>query len=92
MCKARSWRACALIVTLLLPALFGCATAPSSSPPRVAPESPIPPLPLQARQPTRPEICSPTCSAGLMRLREELGHLQTKPLQPAEPAKAPMTP
>ena len=49
--------------------LTGCAHESPSypvDPPRV------PPLAKQARQPARPEICVPTCPAGLTRLRTNL--------------------
>lgn len=92
MFKPKSWRALAPIVTLLLVALSGCASAPRSLPQPAEQVPQIPPLAPQARQPQRPEICLPTCSAGLMRLREQLLLMPTKPLQPVPPAKAPMTP
>jgi hypothetical protein len=58
-----------MLVALLL-LLTGCASTPQTLPP-VAPPA-IPPLPSEARQPPPPEVCLPTCSQGLMRLREQL--------------------
>ena len=58
-----------LMLLPLMTLLAGCAhELPSyhADPPAV------PVLPVEARQPTPPAICLPTCSAGLMRLREEL--------------------
>ena len=56
----------ALGLTLLLMLCAGCAPAPL-----VVPAQRLP-LPPEARQPPTPEICQPTCSAGLARLLERL--------------------
>ncbi|AHG41147.1 hypothetical protein N018_13405 [Pseudomonas syringae CC1557] len=57
----------------------GCASKPESwQPPQVAPPV-IPELPSEARQPPAPQWCSPTCSAGLTRERENWQRLMTSP-------------
>lgn len=74
-----AWRKLALMLLPMLLLASGCASkSPPSLPPVVVAAPEIPPLPPQARQPTPPEICSPTCSAGLMRLRMELLDLLTR--------------
>lgn len=83
-----------LIATSLLLATLasGCASSSPSSPPAVVlPPVPveIPPLPPQAQQPSPPPICSPSCSAGLMRLRTTLLDSLTEHLRQAPPASAP---
>lgn len=62
-------------LTLLVPAvlLTGCLGVLKPSPPSAPSAPPVPPpqipsLPAEARQPPTPELCSPTCSAGLQRL------------------------
>ena len=63
---------------LLVPALLltSCAVGPKPSPPNAPPTVTKPPeipaLPKEARQPATPELCSPTCSAGLRRRLESL--------------------
>lgn len=75
------------LMPLLLPMLVSaCAGVSQPLPPVVVPPPAIPPLPEVARQPTPPPICSPTCSAGLMRLRTELLNMLTQPTSPAEDA------
>ncbi len=69
-------RAAMLMLPLMLAA--GCAHKSTVLPPLVEPPA-IPALPQAARQPTPPPICSPTCSAGLTRLRKELLDMLTKP-------------
>lgn len=80
------WRAMLPVLVLLLSA---CAT------PQVAPQPPappqVPPLPASARQPQLPELCSPTCSAGLTRLRDDWRRRLTEATPPAGAASAPMT-
>ncbi|SEF19480.1 hypothetical protein SAMN03159371_00153 [Variovorax sp. NFACC28] len=50
--------------------LASCVTSsPPIAPPSVQPPQ-RPPLPPEGRQPPIPSICSPTCSAGLTRERE----------------------
>ena len=78
-------------VLLLVPLLLVAACATSSLPPVPAPAAPIPPLPAEARQPKPPSDCLPTCSEGLMRLRNELLHTLQKLRSPAPPANAPTT-
>ena len=77
---------------LLSLSLSACASGlPLLCPPPVdAPE--IPPLPSQAQQPEPPGICSPTCSAGLTRLRTKLLDMLTTPASPDAPASAATTP
>ncbi len=58
-----------LMLLPLMTLLAGCA---HESPSYHADPPAVPVLPMEARQPTPPEICLPSCSAGLMRLREEL--------------------
>lgn len=62
-----------LPVLMLLPLLLASAGCGTNSPP-IAPPSVQPPqrpkLPQEGRQPPTPSICSPTCSAGLTRERE----------------------
>lgn len=80
------------LMPLLLPVLVSaCAGVSQPSPPVVVPPPAIPPLPEVARQPTPPPICSPTCSAGLTRLRTELLNMLTSPALPAKDASGPMT-
>lgn len=50
----------------------------------------IPPLPPAARQPPTPPECSPSCSAGLTRLRESLLGSLTSAGSPAAPASGPI--
>lgn len=85
----RNWRARVLMPMLLLTLASGCAhnSAPPLPAAVVAPAA-IPALPVQARQPTPPAICLPTCSAGLMRLRMELLDMLMKPEQQVKPASA----
>lgn len=61
---------------LLVPALLltSCGLVPRASPPSAPPIVTKPPelptLPREARQPPTPELCSPSCSAGLRRRLE----------------------
>lgn len=75
---------------LLALLLTACATnSPVIAPP---PEPPaIPALPLQARQPPTPSICSPTCSAGLTRERQSWRNSLTRPTPQDSPASAATT-
>ena len=57
-----------LLALMLL--VSGCAMKPQSSLPVSVAPARIPPLSPEARQPPAPPWCSPTCSAGLMRERE----------------------
>lgn len=83
---ARPLRPMLAALTLLLSA---CVSVPSSSPlPPVAPPA-IPQLPEAARQPAPPEICSPTCSDGLTRLRVSLQGMPIKLGSPDSSASAP---
>ena len=61
-----------LMLLPLMTLLAGCA---HESPSYHAAPPVVPVLPVEARQPTPPAICLPSCSAGLMRLREELLNL-----------------
>ena len=78
-----------LLLALLLTA---CATPPAPLPPAAVPPPQIPPLPAQARQPTAPAICSPSCSAALGIWLQSLQEQLTPPAPPASPASGPMTP
>ena len=62
------WLTLALLAPMLLAS--GCNTTPPSSPPPSVAPARIPPLSPEARQPPAPPWCSPTCSHGLMRERE----------------------
>lgn len=73
----------ALMLPLLLLLAAGCATPL----PRSALTAPR--LPPEAAQPTPPPICSPTCSAGLTRLRTESLDLLIERMQPDSAASAP---
>lgn len=76
------------LTLLLLVLLFGgCAT------PRVLPVvAPVPPLPLEARQPPAPPSCQPSCSIALERLLSSLLPSPTSAAPPARPASAPISP
>ncbi len=54
--------------------LTSCGLVPRASPPNAPPIVTKPPelpaLPQEARQPPTPELCSPSCSAGLRRRLE----------------------
>ena len=80
-----------LLVPVLL--LTSCASAPKLSPPNAPPlvtkPPEIPALPQEARQPATPELCSPTCSAGLRRRLESLLQSLTRAVRPARPASEP---
>ena len=74
---ANNWMWQPLLPLLLALLVSGCATnsplpAPQTEPPR------NPPLPMEARQPTPPEACLPTCKEGWLKLRTELSNLLTK--------------
>lgn len=84
--KPSAWRATWLLLALLLAA---CATPPRPLPPVPVPPPAIPSLPAVARQPDLPPWCSPTCSAGLTRLRESWQKLLTEPERPERTASEP---
>ncbi len=70
-----------LLAMLLMPLLLGSACAPQkpdSVPPSQLGRAPVPPLPTEARQPTPPSVCLPTCLEGLTKLRMELLDSLTK--------------
>lgn len=75
---------------LLLPVLLlaGCKL---NSLPIVVEPARIPPLTQEARQPEPPKECSPTCSAGLTKLRTELLNSLTSRESPALPASSSTT-
>ena len=77
MAKSALMLRAAMLLVLAVSAM-GCAqTSPVIAPP---PEPPrIPALPPQARQPAKPSMCSPTCSSGLMKLRENWRKRLTSP-------------
>ena len=62
-------------VTLIL-LVCGCTSKPVSLP--LLPVA-IPELPIEARQPSAPLWCSPTCSSGLIKERESWQRLMTGP-------------
>lgn len=71
----------------LLSLLAACQTPSEPSPPSVTPERRLPALPPAARQPEPPALCSPSCSAGLMTLRESLQRMLTEPEPQGSPAR-----
>lgn len=77
----------ALMPLLLLLLLTACADRS----PRSSLVFAIPPLRPEARQPATPSICSPTCSAGLMRERESWQRSLTSEASPASSANAATT-
>lgn len=80
---------------LLLPLVMlasACAPLkPDSAQASASARAPVPPLPLEARQPTPPSVCLPTCSEGLTRLRTELLNSLTQAAVPGSPASASTT-
>lgn len=83
-----------LAALLLLPLLLVSACAPlkpNSAQPSQPGRAPVPPLPTEARQPTPPSVCLPTCNDGLTRLRTQLLDLLTKAGEPGSPASASTT-
>lgn len=78
-----------LLSLLSVPLLSGCETVSALLRPGRAAE--IPELPQEARQPSKPEICSPTCAEGWKRLGDELSSMQIAPASPAKPASASST-
>lgn len=91
-CKQSLLKHAALV---LLPMLLatGCASKSPNSWPQPKPVQ-RPALPEQARQvPVNqmPSICSPSCTAGLTKLREQSLQSLTTPASVASPASAPTT-
>jgi hypothetical protein len=76
-------------MTLLL-LLQGCSTA--LPPPVVVRPPPLPPLPIQARQPAPPTLCVISCSLGLSTLLDSLLLTPTPLTSPAKPVSATTTP
>ncbi|AJY21546.1 putative gp23 [Burkholderia ambifaria AMMD] len=74
---------------LLLP--MALLTACASKSPHSSPTSDVPALRPEARQPATPSICSPTCSAGLTKLRESWQRSLTSAVLPAGSASAATT-
>ncbi len=74
---------------LLLP--MGLLTGCASKSPHSSSTSDVPALRPEARQPMTPSICSPTCSAGLTKLRESWRESLTHAASPASSASAVMT-
>lgn len=74
----------------LLSALLSTGCATPSAPTGAGPVVVVPPrlpLPPEARPPSRPEVCTPTCSAGLRRLLDELASSLTAATPPPPPAR-----
>lgn len=69
--------------------LQACASNSPQHVPVAVQAAQVPPLPTQARQPTPPPICLPTCSDGLTKLYRELQDSLTRLTTPASPASAP---
>ncbi|AIB35940.1 hypothetical protein PS417_10230 [Pseudomonas simiae] len=65
-----------MLVPLML-LVTGCTSTQASLPPVPAPA--IPELPSEARQPPAPQWCSPTCSSGLTKERENWLLRMTEP-------------
>lgn len=83
-----------LLAMLLMPLLLGSACAPQkpdSAQPSLQGRAPVPALPQEARQPTPPSVCSPTCSEGLTRLRTELLDSLTRAVGPDSTANGSTT-
>ena len=78
--KTRSLRL-PLMLLPLMTLLAGCA---HESPSYHADPPAVPELPVEAIQPERPEICLPSCPAGLMRLRESLLLMLSEPRTPEQ--------
>lgn len=78
------------LLALLISLMTGCANnSPGTSMPRD-----VPPLPVEARQPSAeqiPLICSQGCSAGLTKLRETSLNSLTLPTSQDLPASAATT-
>lgn len=70
-----------LMLPVLGMLLVSCANGPKPSQPSaplpVISRPQIPPLPAEAKQPPTPELCSPTCSAGLRKRLESWLQLPT---------------
>lgn len=81
-----------LMLAVLMLLVAGCATPLPPSPPTVPASPRLPALPPQARQPEPPATCLPSCSAGLMTLRESLRRMLTEPERQGLPASGPTTP
>ncbi|KVP24299.1 hypothetical protein WJ86_14620 [Burkholderia multivorans] len=71
---------------LLLP--MALLTACAGKSPRSSPTPGVPALRPEARQPTAPLICLPTCSAGLTKRRENWRESLTSAVSPASSASA----
>lgn len=81
-----------LPMLLVLPMLLSaCASSSPPLPPVVVPPAEIPPLPAQARQPTIPSDCLPTCSAKLMIDFNTWRNTLTGPETQGSPASGPTT-
>ncbi len=77
-----------LMLLLCVVLVSACASNSPQHVPVAVQAAKVPPLPPQARQPTPPAICQPTCSAGLTKLYNELLNSLTPPIEPAPPASA----
>ncbi len=87
-----SVRARMLSSLALLLAACSSGSPPYSPPPVVVKPAAIPALPVQARQPKTPPMCSQTCSEGVSQLLDSWLPTQTKPEAQGNPASDPMTP
>ena len=81
-----------LMLLPLIMLLSACASKPVVLPLEPVSAPAIPALPSQAMQPDSPQWCSPSCSAGLMRERENWQERMTELEHPVWPAKEPTTP
>lgn len=78
-----------LMLGMLALLLTGCGSVSTSYLPPPEPAR-IPPLPTEARQPTIPSECLPTCSKRLTAERESWLNMPIKPASPASPVSGPM--
>jgi len=80
----------ALLTLLPLLLMSACATNSPPFSPQSAEPAKIPFLPSEARvsQVPTPSICSPTCTAGVTKLREQSLHMLTNSGSGAQPASA----
>jgi hypothetical protein len=85
----QKWRA--LMLCALLACMAGCASNSTPIAQQSVEPARIPPLPPEARQPSKPSICLPTCSAGVARMQESWLSSLTLPTVPAPPASGSQT-
>lgn len=95
-------RMLSLLLSVMLSALLSACATSSPSPGAPSAEYRRPPLPGEARQPTPPNECKPSCTEGMSKLRQKLSDdlerlnaefnsSLTKLTSPAAPASVPTT-